>query len=180
MNNKDFYVWTMEECIKSIYEEWGIDMMSMYKEIRKNFPNAAEAVKKMYNNFKVSKIYKAKYLSFENPLYVYEAIANLVPLHKELYFDIRTKELNKKYKNLNLCSWNRFIPIERIDLLMAVLLFTEEFILKPIASKNVIFTTNKLTVYGNFVIFKVSKHNKKTYISIKIRNVMLLEYIILN
>ena len=29
MSNKDknFYVWTMEECIKSTYEWWGTDMM---------------------------------------------------------------------------------------------------------------------------------------------------------
>ena len=63
---------------------------------------------------------------------------------------------------------------------MAVLLFTEEFILQPVTSKNVVLTENKLTVYGNFVILKVSKHEKKTYVSIRIRNVMLLEYVILN
>ncbi len=79
-----------------------------------------------------------------------------------------------------MCSWNRFVSIERIDLLMAIILFTEEFILQPITSKNVILTENKLTVYGNFVTFKISKHEKKTYISIRIRNVILLEYVILN
>ena len=60
------------------------------------------------------------------------------------------------------------------------LLFTEEFILQPITSNNVIFTDNKLTIYGNFVTLNVSKHQDKTYISIMIRNVMLLEYVILN
>lgn len=63
---------------------------------------------------------------------------------------------------------------------MAVILFAEEFILQPITSKNVIFTKNKLTVYGNVVTLKVSKHEKKTYVSIRIRNVILLEYVILN
>lgn len=178
--NKDFYVWTMEECIKNTYEWWGIDMMSMYDNIKKDFPNATNAIQKMYRNFKESKFYEAQYIFFEKPKYVYEAIASFVPLYEHLNFDIRTNEQAKEYKSLNMCSWNRFVQIRRIDLLMAVLLFTEEFILQPITDKNVIFTESKLIVHGNFVIFKVSKHEKKTYISIKIRNVILLEYIILN
>ena len=40
--NKDFYVWTMAECIKSTYEWWGIDMMSMFDNIEKDFPNATD------------------------------------------------------------------------------------------------------------------------------------------
>ena len=49
--DKDFYVWTMAECIKDTYEWWGIDMMSMYDHIKKDFPNATKAIKKMYSNF---------------------------------------------------------------------------------------------------------------------------------
>lgn len=178
--DKDFYVWTMEECIKGTYEWWGIDMMSMYDNIKSDFPNATKAIQKMYSNFKSSKFYEAQYLFFEKPQYIYEAIASLVPLYEHLNFDIRTTEQAKEYKSLNMCSWNRFVQIRRIDLLMAVLLFTEEFILHPITSKNVILTENKLTVHGDFVIFKVSKHEKKTYISIEIIDVILLEYVILN
>ena len=72
------------------------------------------------------------------------------------------------------------MSIRRIDLVMAILLFTEEFILKPLDSKNVNLADSKLTVYGNFVTFKISKHEEKTYVSIRIRNVILLQYIILN
>lgn len=182
MNKKDknFYVWTMEECIKNTYEWWGIDMMSMYENIQKDFSSAAEAIQKMYDNLMETGFHKSQALAFERVQYVYEAIANLIPLHEELYFDIRTKEQSKKYKGLNMCSWNRFETINRIDLLMAVLLFTEEFILQPVSGKNVILINSKLTVYGNFVTFKVSKHEDKTYVSIKIRDVMLLEYVILN
>ena len=178
--NKDFYVWTMAECIKSTYEWWGIDMMSMFDNIEKDFPNATEAIKKMYGNFEAQNCYAAKSLHFENPQFVYEAISSLVPVNEKLSFDLRTKEQSKEYKDLNMCSWNRFVSINRMDLLMAVLLFTEEFILQPITSKNVVFTDNKLTIYGNFVTLKVSKNQDKTYISIRIRNVMLLEYVILN
>lgn len=178
--NRDFYVWTMSECIKDTYEWWGIDMMSMYDHIKEDFPNASVAIQKMYQNFDESNFNEAEYIYFEKPKYVYEAIASFIPLYKELHFDTRTRELNKEYKKLNMCSWNRFVSIRRIDLLMATLLFTEEFIFEPITSKNVILTDTKLTVYGSFVTLKVSKHEKKTYISIKIRGVMLFEYVILN
>ena len=32
--NKEFYVWTVRECIKDMYENWGTDMMSMYSYIQ--------------------------------------------------------------------------------------------------------------------------------------------------
>ena len=178
--NKEFYVWTMAECIKSTYEWWGVDMMSMFDNIEKDFPNATEAIKKTYSNFEAQNCYAAKSLQFKKPQFVYEAFSSLVPVNEELSFDLRTKEQSKEYKDLNMCSWNRFVSINRMDLIMAVLLFAEEFILQHITSKNVVLTDNKLTVYGNFVTLKVSKHQDKTYISIRIRNVMLLEYVILN
>ena len=43
--SKDFYVWTLEECIKETYEWCGIDMMSMYGNIQESFPNAAQAIR---------------------------------------------------------------------------------------------------------------------------------------
>ena len=54
--DKDFYVWTMAECIKDTYEWWGIDMMSMYDNIKKDFPNAAKAIKKMYSKYQYGKM----------------------------------------------------------------------------------------------------------------------------
>ena len=161
---KDFYVWTMAECIKSTYEWWGIDMMSMYHNIKEYFPNAIVAIHKMYDNLREPDFYESKFLVFEKVEYVYEALANLIPQHEVLNFDTTTKEQSKEYKRLNMCSWDRFVPISRIDLVMAVLLFTEEFILQPVTSKNVILTDNQLTVYGNFVTLEVSKKEDKTKI----------------
>lgn len=182
MNKKDknFYVWTMAECIKSTYEEWGIDMTSMYDYIKKSFPNVITAINKIYNDLKEPNFYGAKSLIFNNPKYVYEAISNLIPQHKTLHFDIRTKQLSNKFGDLKVYPWNRFVLIERIDLVLAVLLFTEEFILQPVSCKNVILTDSKITIYGNFVTLKVSKHEDLTYISIRVKNVVLLEYLVQN
>lgn len=178
--DKDFYVWTMEECIKSTYEWWGIDMMSMYDHIKKDFPNATKAIHKMYEKLREPNFYESEFKVFDKIEYVYEALANLIPHHEELLFDIKTEAKSKKYKTLNICSWNRFVSIRRIDLLMAVLLFTEEFILQKVSAENVILTDNKLIVDEDFVGLDVLKDEYKTYVSIKIKNVILLQYVIIN
>ena len=79
-----------------------------------------------------------------------------------------------------MCSWDQFVEIRRIDLIMAVLLFTEEFILQPVISENVTLTDNQLTVDGTFVKLEVSKKKDKTNVSILIKDVIHLEYVILN
>ena len=178
--DKDFYVWTMAECIKSTYEEWGIDMMSMFDNIKEDFPNATAAIRKMYDNLREPDFYESKFLVFEKVKYVYEALANLIPHHEELHFDTITKEQAKEYEGLNMCPWGRFVGISRIDLIMAVLLFTEEFILQPVKSDNVTLTDNQLTVNGTFVMLEVSKKENKTHVSILIKDVIHLEYVILN
>ena len=134
----------------------------------------------MYDSLKAPDFYESKFLVFEKAEYVYQALANLIPHHEELRFDTITKEQAKEYEGLNMCSWDRFVEISRIDLLMAVLLFTEEFILQPIASNTENLTDNQLTVEGTFVKLEVSKKEDKTHVSILIRDVMLLEYVILN
>lgn len=183
MSKKDqnFYVWTMAECIKDTYENWGIDMMSMYSHIRKDFPNATKAIHKIYTDFRGKQnCYKAEALTFENPQYVYESIANLIPNDKELLFDLNTEEQQKQYSDLNLCSWEKYVEINRMDLIMAVLLFTEEFIFQPITSKNVSYKDTELVVDGTFVTLKISKYKAATHIKIVIKDVILLKYVVLN
>lgn len=178
--SKDFYVWTLEECIKDTYDCWGLDMMAMYVNIQESFPNAALAIQNMYVDWDKEDVYKAKHVTFKQVHYVYEAIANLIPLKKMLKFDIKTKEQNRKYKSLNIGSWNKFVSINRIDLIMAILLFTEEFIFYPVTSEAVVLTDTKLIVYGEHLTFKVSRHKDKTYVSIRIHDVMVVQYIMLN
>ena len=179
--NKDFYVWTMAECIKDTYEQWSLDIMSMYDHIKKDFPNATKAIHKIFTDFKnEDDCYTAESLTFKKTEYVYEAVANLIPNHNEIEFDLNTTELSKKYHYLNMCSWGEFVSIKRIDLIMAVLLFTEEFILWPIKSEKIFFTDTELSVEGKFVTLKVSKDEEETCVSIVIKDVIILQYVILN
>lgn len=178
--DKDFWIWTMEECIQDTYEWWGIDMMSMYGNIKDDFPNAVEAIRKIHKEFSEVDFYKASPLFFENVQYIYQAIANFIPQRKKLRFNIKTKELNEAYKSLNMIPWNEFVTIDRIDLLMAILLFTEEFIFEPVTSKNVVLTDTRLTVSEEFVVFEVSKNEENTVVSITVKDVINLQYVILN
>jgi len=178
--DQEYYVWVMEECIKSTYEEWGIDMMSMYDEISRDFPGATTAINKIYKNWEEYEFYEAEAVTFEKPKYVYEAIANLIPATEVVQFDIKTKEQDVAYKWLNIGSWDKFVSIERIHLVMAILLFTEEFILLPITDKSVLYDKNTLTVIKDFITFEVAKDEEKTYVSITIKDIMFLQYQILN
>lgn len=63
---------------------------------------------------------------------------------------------------------------------MAILLFTEEFIIWPVTNPNVSFTQNELSVDGTFVSLKISQIEDKTQVSILIKDVILLQYVICN
>ena len=155
-------------------------MMSMFEQIEKDFPNAASAIKQMYCNFNVEACYDLSPKCFDEPQFVYEMISNFISPYRKLKFNIWTRELSKEFKELNIRSWSSFQNINRIDLLMAILLFTEEFVFEPITSRKVQLTEKKLVIHGTYVKFTISKLEDRTYISIRIRNVMRLTYEISN
>lgn len=180
--NKEFYVWTVKECIKDMYENWGTDMMSMYSYIQADFPNAADAITKIYTKFTNDRdCYQSEAITFEKVEYVYQAIANIIPNHKVLRFNFVTKNEAEEYEFLKICSFENDEPIERIDLMMTIMLFTEEFILWPIKNERVISSTEtELSIMGNFVTLKICIIEEKTYVSIIIEDVILLQYIMHN
>ena len=178
--NREKFVFALEEGIKTTYEQWGIDMMSVYDHIERDFPNAARAIQCMYCNFNLKACYELSPKCFDEPQFVYEMISNFISPYRKLKFNIWTRELSKEFKELNICSWSSFQNINRIDLLMAILLFTEEFAFEPITSRKVQLIEKKLVIHGTYVKFTISKLEDRTYISIRIRNVMILTYVIKN
>ena len=178
--NRETFVFALEEGIKTTYEQWGVDMMPAYDHIERDFPNAAIAIKCMYCNFNLKACYELSPKFFDEPQFVYEMISNFISPYRKLKFNIWTRELSKEFKELNICSWSSFQNINRIDLLTAILLFTEEFVFEPITSRKVQLTEKKLVIHGTYVKFTISKHEDRTYISIRIRNVMILTYEISN
>lgn len=178
---KDFYEWMYSE-VKTTYEEWGTDMMSMYKHhIKEDLPNISKAISEMYNNFDEENYYKAEIKpTFKRPKYVYQALSNLIPQYDIVRYNFKTRELNKSYKSWNMCSWKKPVSIHRIDLLITIMLFTEGFIFEKLSDENIAFYKNELVVYENFCIFRVLKNKEQTVVAIEIKGEIVLEYMILN
>ena len=178
--DRGFYIWTMAEVIKETYEQWGIDLMSMWKNIQESFPNAAKAVKDMYSEFDENTIYEARGKQFDNPECVYQAVANLIPAQSILQFDVSSTAHFPEYENLRVYGWNKMTEINRIDLIAAIMLFAEEFTTMSLDDEKVIFTREKLIVQDELITFKVVKHQKRTIVNINIHGVVLLVYEIAN
>lgn len=172
--NKDFYVSTMARCIQKTYECWQLDANPMYNIVRRYSNNALIAIHKIYSNLRAPDFFEADLLSFERPEYVYEAISSLIPSEKRIKVDVTIEDYS------NQCKLSNIYIARRINLIMAILLFSEQFVLQPITSKDVFYTGTELVVHGDFVTFKVSKHEEKTYVSFEVENTMLLQFEILN
>lgn len=184
--DEEFYSWVMLECIKDTYENWGVDMMSMLPEIQEDLPTAAEAIQKMYDVVPVMKDgnsinhYQHVAKTFSDPDKVYQVIENLIPNKEKFLVDISTRVRGWYYKifNISPCS----VKMRREDLIIAILLFTESFIFSPLTIGNVVYEEekNKIKVYTPYIKFKISKTETKTYITIRIFRVALLQYVIRN
>ena len=96
--NQDLFVFALAEGIKTTYEQWGVDMMSVYDHIERDFPNAARAIKCMYCNFNLKACYELSPKYFDEPQFVYEMISNFISPCRKLKFNIWTRELSKEFK----------------------------------------------------------------------------------
>lgn len=178
--DREFYIWTVADILKETYEQWGIDIMSFWDNIQESFPNAAKALKQMHSDFDETTFYEASHKKFDNPEYVYQAVANLIPSHSILKFNVSSTAHFPQYDSLKIYGWNEMTDINRIDLIMAIMLFAEEFALMSLDDEKVIFTREKLIVQEELVTFKIVRHNKRTIVSINIHEVILLVYEIAN
>lgn len=174
--DQDFYIWTMYECIKTTSEYWGIDFTSMLDNVKRDFPNVYKAFMQLYGTDRQKELYLIEATKIENPQAVYELIANMLPISKSYLFNTTTQPQAYKYRYLHMCRWDRKVRTARCDLLLSVLLFTEDFIFEKVSSKQVVFSKNKLIVYGKCNTLKISVKENITYICINIRGVMKFQY----
>lgn len=172
---RDFYIWTIYECIKNTYQWWGIDLTSMSENIKKDFSNSYEALHKVYEKLQSPDFYASNPIFFKKPTYVYELISNLIPLEDILYFDTTSKPQKSKYHFLHMPHGCK-LRINRIDLIIAIYLFCEDFLFTEITSNKVTVSNHKLTVYGKFNTIKITSTDTVTYVCINIRNVIKFQY----
>lgn len=178
-HDKDYYAWVVYQWITTTYSEWGCDITSVWEHIEKNFPNATKAFKHMHEKVVKRAFDEAVPKQFDKPNSVCEAVASLIPIPKKdfLYFDVCTKEMKEGYEELNIYPWNRLVEIRRVDLILAIMLFAEDFATQPLSCKNVKFDAAKrLVVENKYLIFEVEKVAQHTFARIYIKGVGILEY----
>ena len=179
MMAKSFYMWTIHEWIKDIYKEWGVNIKYFEDYIPKDFKNTYYALLKMHS---IDFLYSEENpdilsVKFYKPKYVYEAISNLVPNNENLIFNIKTQVLDELIEDFEKLYVRRNINIKRIDLLTAITLFTEEFILEEISSKYVLINdVDKLMVESEHFIFTISVEEKVVNVIIEIIGVIKIVY----
>lgn len=179
---KSFYMWTIHEWIKDIYKEWGVNTKYFEDYIPKDFKNIYSALLKMHSIDFLYSEENSDMLSvkFYKPKYVYEAISNLIPNNENLIFNIKTQVLDELIEDFEKLYVRRNINIKRIDLLTAITLFTEEFILEEISSKYVLINKeNKLILKSEDIIFTISVEEKEVKVIIEIIDAVKIIYKIL-
>lgn len=173
------YIFIFSEYIKDVYEQDGISILRYYEEeIKRDFRNAYSAIRSMYS-YKKSKIYNAKLTFNKNQKYVYDVIQALIPRKTILDFNVKTKDVKKGYEFLTMFPFGNYVRIHRIDLIAAILLFTEDFILNEISFEGIALKKGDLIAKNDFLIFSIHSLRDKIIVSIKIKGVITLEYEIL-
>ena len=172
-----FYTWVVEEFIHETLLLHGTKFIKLYYYLKQYFPEAIKTFDKMYYNFKLNDLYNLRPLKVCKPNYVYEHISNLIPSKKNFKFDLYINEFSDKYKHLH-CNSSE--EIERIDLILLILLFSEEFISKPVKINNINFTPSELTAEGTYVSLNIRHNMNTTSINIQIKDALSIQFIILN
>lgn len=173
--NRDFYIWAMAQ-LKSTSEHWGIDYTSCLENFRKDLPNVYKAFTDIYGKYTQEEIYKMDQPVIENPQNIAEVIYNILPMSKKINHDSFTRHQNSKYAYLNICSWNRKVPTMKCDLLLAILMFTEDFIDNLIESRVLIDEKKDTIIYGRYTTLEFCKREGIMFVNITIRGVMKLVY----
>ncbi|MBE5821796.1 MAG: hypothetical protein E7311_04325 [Clostridiales bacterium] len=172
-----FYTWVVEEFIHETLLLHGTKFIKLYYYLKQYFPEAIKALNKMYYNFKLNDLSKAKPLKVCKPNFIYEHISNLIPSNQNFKFDLYINEFSDTYKHLN-CKASG--SIERIDLILLILLFSEEFIFKPAKINNLNITPSELTTEGTYVSINIRHNINTTSINIQIKDALSIQFIILN
>lgn len=174
--NQEFYIWTMYECVKTTAEWWGIDYTSCLDNVKRDFPNVFKIFEKMYGTTDQHELYEIEPKIIENPQTVGELITNMLPFIKRLRHNSTVQPQGYKYRYLHMCRCDKPVFTYRCDVLLAILLFTEDIILEEISTKRVVLNNNKIIIYGNYTTIKISKRDNVTHIGINIHGVAKIYY----
>ena len=167
---REYYV-SMWESILDSYQWWGHDLISLFPNIRKTNPIVGEVFDKLYkekDNFYVS-------CNSNTITQFYQKLDSLIPNSDKLYTKLEVKSLRKQRNNIAI---QETTISKRINYVIAVLCFIEEFAFLSLKDKNVSSNKNILAAHSECIDIFIEKNNKIgiTLIRITIPCELCIEY----
>lgn len=157
---REHYVGIWSE-ILSTYQYWGHELITILDEIKKTNPIAVEVFEKMYN--KEGDSYVSQ--TFTRAARFYQKLDRLIPSAEELYTKLRVKSLNRENKNLAI---KETLRLRRINYLIAILCFMEEFAMLSLKKSKVFSSENILVAHTENIHISIERDNKTEITVVKI------------
>jgi len=167
---REYYV-SMWASILSSYQWWGHDLITLLDNIKKTNPIVSEVFDKMYKENEGTYVLQ----TYDKITQFYQKLNALIPSAENLYTKLEVKSLKRKNDNISL---KETTMLERIDYIIAVLCFTEEFALLSIKDKKVSSNENMLTAHSENIDIFIENNRKAgiTVVRITIPCELCIEY----
>lgn len=167
---REYYV-GMWASILSSYQWWGHDLITLLGNIKQTNPIVSEVFDKMYKKDGDTYVLQL----FNKATKFYQKLDTLVPSVERLYTKLEVKSLKKANNDITI---KENLMLQRINYLIAILCFTEEFALLSLKDKKVSCIENILTAHSkNIDIFiENNKQTKITVVRITIPCELVIEY----
>lgn len=167
---REHYVQTWRAILSS-YQWWGHDLRPLLKQIKETHPVVSEALNKMYNE--KDGVYSLQ--TFDSISKVYQKLSSLIPTAESLYTKLEVKALKKQNDNVSI---KETTMLKRVDYVIALLCFMEEFALLPLSDNNVASTKNILTAHSESIDIFIERNRSRgrTVVRITIPCELCIEY----
>lgn len=167
---REYYV-SMWATILSSYQWWGHDLISLLDNIKKTNPIVSDVFDKIYPKKDGTYVLQ----TFDKITKFYQKLNALIPSNEKLYTKLKVKSLKRKNDNISLRENSK---LQRMDYLIAILCFIEEFAFLSLKDKNVSSNENMLTAHSeNIDIFiERNKRTETTLVRITIPCELCIEY----
>lgn len=167
---REYYVSMWAEILSS-YQWWGHDLVSLLYDIKKTNPIVSEVFDKIYQKNEAAYVVQ----TFDKDTKFYQKLNSLIPLNEILYTKLEVKSLKIKNDNISLRENNM---LQRMDYLIAILCFTEEFAFLSLKDKNVSSNENILTAHSENIDIFIERNKRAgtTLVRITIPCELCIEY----
>lgn len=156
----EYYI-SMWETILNCYQWWGHDLSSLMDSIKKTNPIVSEAFDMMYK--KDSNTYVLQ--TFDKITKFYQKLNELIPSNEELYTKLEVKSLEKENDKI---LFKEAQILKRIDYIIAILCFTEEFALLSLKDGKVSSNKNMLKAHSENIELLIERNNDTQITIVKI------------